>query len=339
MLEESIDYSWIGNYTIGIHPYVNGPIDFNLIDKNITFSQVIFFNYTDINSDVEMDSDDEYLDGESKIPYLYSNFDNFVILSENITKITFPRNFNHSIELENNFQLTHLTFGFYFNQPIKLPNNSQLTHLSFGQRFNQPICLTNKIIDLSFGNLFDQPIDLVDSITHLSFGNYFNHPLQLTNNSQLIYLKFGFRFNQPIQLTDNLTHVIFGKCFNKRIRMTNNSRLVDLTLGYYFARRINLPNIKYLNINCNNLRLIEKLPNSLEKIIIGDKFNLQLNDLPNSVKYIELNKNYDKPIGIIPANLKLIKCVHNYKYMDLLTNYKLESGKNFQIIEIIEEED
>ncbi len=75
-------------------------------------------------------------------------------------------------------------------------------------------------------------------------------------------------------------------------------------------------NIKYLNIDYNNLHLIEHLPNSLEELI--------LNDLPNSIKFIQLPKNYNKPLLNIPINLKTIKCSKNYKFIDNLTNLNIE---------------
>lgn len=90
------------------------------------------------------------------------------------------------------------------------------------------------------------------------------------------------RFNQPICLNDALTH---------------------LTFGIYFTQSVCLLNITYLKIECNNLNLIDNLPNSLNKLVLGCCFNLQLNDLPNSIKHIELPLKYNKLIQNIPINL------------------------------------
>jgi hypothetical protein len=175
-------------------------------------------------------------------------------------------------------------------------------------KFNQPIILTNNLTHLTFGYRFNQPIILTNNLTHLTFGYDFNQPIILTNN--LTHLTFGYYFDQPIILTNNLTHLTFGDCFNQPTELAN---------------------IKYLNINCNNIHLIENLPNSFEILILNYNFNLLLDDLPNSIKVIELNEDYDKPFKNIPKNLKLIKCSNNYKYMDSLMKHKLENNLDFAI--------
>ena len=88
--------------------------------------------------------------------------------------------------------------------------------------------------------------------------------------------------------------------------------------------------------------MIENLPNSIEGIVLGYNFNLELNNLPNSIKkisfdyyseydkelnclpefveYLELNKKYNKKIKKFPLNLKTIKCSKNYKYINDFEN-------------------
>ena len=84
------------------------------------------------------------------------------------------------------------------------------------------------------------------NLTYLNFSgdSNFNHPL---NNlpSNLIYLFLGSSFNQSLNnLPKNLTH---------------------LTFGIEFAQKINLStSIKYLKLNCNNMSIIDNLPDSLE---------------------------------------------------------------------------
>ena len=101
---------------------------------------------------------------------------------------------------------------------------------------------------------------------------------------------------------------------------------------------MNLPNIKYIKIDCNNIDIIENLPNSVEEIKFGYYFNLEIQNLPNSIKkiffhtickkdidlnclpecveYLELNMNYRRKINKFPLNLKTIKCCKKYKYID-----------------------
>ncbi len=104
------------------------------------------------------------------------------------------------------------------------------------------------------GSYFNQPISLTDSLTHLFFGEYFNCPISLTNS--LTHLIFGDMFNQPVILTNSLTHLTFAIFFNQQIILPHS--LTHLTIGISFNQSIELANIKYLNINCNNSYLIEK---------------------------------------------------------------------------------
>ncbi len=86
-----------------------------------------------------------------------------------------------------------------------------------------------------------------------------------------------------------------------------------------------MANIKYLNIDCNNLYLIENLPDSLEELILNENFNLPLNNLPNSIKFIQLPKYYNKqPLLNIPINLKTIKCSTSYRFIEHFTYYDIE---------------
>jgi hypothetical protein len=170
-------------------------------------------------------------------------------------------------------------------------------------------------------SLFNQPVNLTNFLTHLIFGYEFNQQITLTNS--LTHLTFGWEFNQPVILTNSLTHLTFGSCFNQPIILTNS--LTHLTLRHKFNQSIELANIKYLNINCNNLHLIENLPNSLKELILNHLFDLPLNNLPNSIKFIQLPYFYNKPLLNIPINLKTIKCSKDYKFIDNLTNLNIKN--------------
>lgn len=111
---EPCDYT-LTNSILVIHRNVNKPINLNLSDRK--FTQLIFSNYININDCIETENDYK------------SIYDDF-----------FDSEFNNSVELENNSQLTHLCFGYKFNQQIKLPIlPTSLTHLKFGGMFDQSI--------------------------------------------------------------------------------------------------------------------------------------------------------------------------------------------------------
>jgi hypothetical protein len=220
-----------------------------------------------------------------------NKFIDFNLINEDFNKIIFSDYENIEI-IETNIK----TYNLYDNE-----------HKEYWEsHFNQPIVLTNNLTHLSFGHKFNQPIILTNNLTHLTFGDGFNRPIILTNN--LTHLTFGYVFNQPIILTNNLTHLTFGNKFNQPIELAN---------------------IKYLNINCDSIHLIENLPNSLKKLVLDYNFNLPLDNLPNSIEIIELDKNYNKPFKNIPKNLKLIKCWSRYKHLNLLK--ELKNNLDFQI--------
>jgi len=101
----------------------------------------------------------------------------------------------------------------------------------------------------------------------LIFGCCFNQPLKssIEHQTQLVELTFGYNFNQPLTNSLNLL-----------------SKLEQLTLGYNFNQDLIIPlNIKKLRLGCNNINLIENLPNSIEELIIDQYFDLELNNLPN----------------------------------------------------------
>jgi hypothetical protein len=106
-----------------------------------------------------------------------------------------------------------------------------------------------------------------------------------------------------------------------------------------------LPNIKYLEVSCNDQYLIDNLPNSLEELVLTRGFNLELNDLPNqlkkirlqnvmydkklnnlpeSVEIIELSSRYYEKISKLPKNLKTIKCNSRYRFINDFVGYQVQ---------------
>jgi hypothetical protein len=213
----------------------------------------------------------------------------------------------------------------HFDSSIDVYKNiiSQYNKLIFSNYTDVDICIkTNNNFDSIFFNKY--------------LGSKFNQKIDLPQN--LTYINFGNNFNQKVDLPPNLVHINFGDCFNQQVDLPQN--LVHINFGYDFNQKINLPlDIIYLNINSNNKNLIDYLPDSIEELVLGFNFNLELNDLPQSIKkiifysynyfyelnclpsnieYIQLPINYNKEIVKFPNKLKTIKCSNNYKYIDLL---------------------
>lgn len=79
----------------------------------------------------------------------------------------------------------------------------------------------------------------------------------------------------------------------------------ELELGMYFVSPLNY------------------LPSSIKKIIFNKhgKYNEELNNLPESIEIIQLPINYDKMIKNIPKGLKKLICYHRYLFVfDFIKN-------------------
>ena len=116
-------------------------------------------------------------------------------------------------------------------------------------------------------------------------------------NNNLIILKYNF--NQPLgNSLSNLTNLTF------------------LSLGYNFNQLLDLPlNIEILSLNCDNLYLIENLPNSVKELYLGYNFNLKLNNLPSSIEGIIFHEKskYNQELNNLPKLLELLKLPEKYK--------------------------
>ena len=89
-------------------------------------------------------------------------------------------------------------------------------------------------------------------------------------------------------------------------------------------------NVKILKLNCNNRKIIDYLPNSIEELYLGYYFNLELNDLPNSIKIISFNKNskYNKELNNLPKSLEKLYLPKNYNMKIKNINAKCAISKN-----------
>ena len=207
------------------------------------------------------------------------------------------------------FNLQVLIFGFFFNYPLgnSLSNLTNLRVLTFGNNFNKS--LDNSLLDLV-------------NLEELTFSKYFNQPLgdSLSNLVNLRVLTFGEHFNQPVDdsLSNlvNLRKLTFGHWFNQPLTdlLSNLVYLDELSLGYDFNQPIMIPDgIKKLTLNCDSQSIIDYLPSNIEELVLGDCFNLELNDLPNSIKKIKIiNEFYNKKLNNLPNQIKTLEISSRY---------------------------
>lgn len=81
------------------------------------------------------------------------------------------------------------------------------------------------------------------------------------------------------------------------------SKLTSITLMEYYQG--DLPEgLRVLKLKQNYNYPLPKLPENLNTLILGWKFNQALLNLPESLRILDLGKNYDKPLPKLPKKLK-----------------------------------
>jgi len=372
---ESTHYDLIREYGEVIFSNFNDPE--TTIEKNNNYYDIknderIYYKiYSEFNQPIQL------IEGLKKITFGYSfnqpiqlvegleeiifgyEFNQPIQLVEGLKKITFGKEFNQPIELIE--VLEEIVFGYDFDQPIELV--SSIKKITFGYKFNESITLAEGLKEIVFGHDFDQHIELVNGLEKITFGKSFNQKIKLNEGLKKITfgyefdepviliegieeINFGYKFNQPIELVEGLKKITFGNEFNQQIKLIEG--IEEIGFGKKFSQRIELvEGIKKLTLDCNNISLIENLPNGIEELVLNYFFELELRDLPNSIKIIKFYSDcYDKDLNNLPLSLECLMLPFDYDleisrhYPNLKTiicghNYKFNINTNISDLEII----
>lgn len=131
----------------------------------------------------------------------------------NIKKMTFGFNFNHTIAFEcltKLHLLETLIFGYKYNQPIFLMEFVNLKYLEFGRHFSQNLTqLPESLIHIKFGERFHGMIQFPPKLQILEFDDYAEH----------CYDIYG--------IPDSVTTIRMSKFFMGRINIPQN--LIKIT--------------------------------------------------------------------------------------------------------------
>jgi hypothetical protein len=103
-------------------------------------------------------------------------------------------------------------------------------------------------------------------------------------------LKIGYHNYNFLSVTDKyITEIIFENNFITQLYIKNN--------------------IKYLNTGiCFNKELSKRtLPEKLEKLVVGDAFDQNIDNLPENIEYLFLGFAFNNEIKKLPKNLKRIR--------------------------------
>ena len=138
------DIKYLDDHIELIKTYNNLEITDIGIDQNLILSSIPGLISLTI-SDPKFNKEFELVDSLEELIFTEpSQFDQPIILNNNLIELCFGYNFDQPIILNNN--LKQLYFGKMFNQQIEL--NNELNYLVFGDNFNQPIELNKNLIEL-----------------------------------------------------------------------------------------------------------------------------------------------------------------------------------------------
>jgi hypothetical protein len=171
-------------------------------------------------------------------------------LHENFYHIEFSENFNYSVDNLPS-ELKNVQFGRLFNQPVdNLPLG--LIRLQTGEQFNYSIDkLPESLEMLSLGKCFSQNIDnLPTNLKYIYFGKYFSYPID--------------------SLPDSVETIKFA-CSNRNFKHNINklpSKIKLIKLPWFFEC---MDKGKIIH-----LKILAKIPESIEKIIFGNRYSIKL---------------------------------------------------------------
>jgi len=213
------------------------------------------------------------------------------------------------------------------NQIIK-PNSliNNITTVEFAKDFNAmvlPNTFPETVETIIFGENYNQQIMdgvLPSKLKKLVFGRYFNKPIAVNIlPSSLEELQFGEEFQQVLSLDilpkSSLKKLTFlSGCYNKNLVNWIPESVNELILAH------NTP-----NSGTPILLSVDKLPQSITTLILGDKQSIQSPSLiPSHIKHLRLGPcvEYDKLTS--PSSLESLELSkhHNYPLQFLIGSAK-----------------
>jgi hypothetical protein len=202
-------------------------------------------------------------------------------------------------------ELKELQLSAAFHQPVhSLPNQLQTIHM--GHDFQYPLtCLPSSLQSLHLSNDFNNDLLLPPHLTELNYGHEYNKKITYRWPSSLTSIDFGWEFNQKLsqRFPPGLHTLRFGHAFNQRFQYRFPCSLTVLQLGWNFNKPISLPPLlKYLYFQHNFNQPLDPLPQTLEHLQFGDRFNQRLT-LPDGLQHLRVGKDYRRKLHL-PPNLK-----------------------------------
>ncbi len=163
-------------------------------------------------------------------------------------------------------------------------------------------------------------------VEHILLGNNFISKLDnLPNNIKKITFLDKCEYNYSLDnLPDSINYIKFGFQTNYNLPLDNlPNNLKHLSLPSNYNHYLNkLPDsIEELILNENYNLPINKYPKNLKKIYFGNKYNHELINFPNRIEYLRLGQDYNYSFNIIPFTVKelILNCNKKENILSLLS--------------------
>lgn len=176
-------------------------------------------------------------------------------------------------------------------------------------------------------------LDNCSNLKSITFEDNFNSSINLSKLLKLEQIKSGSQFNQTISkdtIPSNLKSLNLGINFIKKLEDLPDN-LEHLSLGHRYNTQINLPNnLKSLSFgDAFNQKL--ELPNKLESLSFGYHFNKPL-VLPKSLKKLNLSTKFNQNITLNDGLEELFLGLHFNQALKLPNSVKLLKVQNKDIL-------
>jgi hypothetical protein len=200
-----------------------------------------------------------------------------------------------------------------------LPNITQNPNLVFA---SQQASVINKINipEPIVNNKVDNDKILADKLCNSSWINLKTNPINL---NYVINLSDVDETIYPhIDSLINVKKLVLADDFNYTINLSNLINLEELILGTYFNQVISNdmlpPNLKKLCFGTNFIKKIDSLPNSIEELVLNNRYNNKL-ILPDNLKILNLGDSFNYDI-ILPDKLEKLTIGYHYNKKLVLPN-------------------
>ena len=262
-------------------------------------------------------------------------------LPKQLKKISFGDWYDGSIISQFPNELQEIVFGDNFDSMFpKLPES--LIKLQTGTHFNQDLSniLSKNLKELILGERYNRDLNdsLPDYLEVLIFknSNYNGKITKFPKNLKTLFISYNSSNPLP-KLSDGLETLKMSDDFKHKIDYFPPS-LKSLNVGVSYCHDINISSLQHLKIldfgfNPHDFNIPQKLPESIEKLILPLSFNREIKSLPKNLKTIILGSKYNKVIKCnLPKSLKSLGFSQHYNQKTSIRSEGIETiqfGKEF----------